>query len=216
MRRSSLLFLIFIAAIISLVALIPLLFDSNKSNPLTAYSNGPSSMSINSENIKAIVSDIPELDLEIVVDSAATQLTVESLINACSIEYQDSTSTLFISRGKEYPSDCYNMISVTIPPSAELSIVKGIVTGQLRLRFITTPSLVVAPCPINFDASGCDIGTLVMSRPEETDKTIHLKLNSCSVPAFISAVTTSEMNMEVYNTSIGSFLTASPTVSAAQ
>ena len=191
MRRSSLLFLIFIAAIISLVALIPLLFDSNKSNPLTAYSNGPSSMSINSENIK-------------------------SLINACSIEYQDSTSTLFISRGKEYPSDCYNMISVTIPASAELSIVKGIVTGQLRLRFITTPSLVVAPCPINFDASGCDIGTLVMSRPEETDKTIHLKLNSCSVPAFISAVTTSEMNMEVYNTSIGSFLTASPTVSAAQ
>ena len=173
-------------------------------------------MSINSENIKAIVSDIPELDLEIVVDSAATQLTVESLINACSIEYQDSTSTLFISRGKEYPSDCYNMISVTIPASAELSIVKGIVTGQLRLRFITTPSLVVAPCPINFDASGCDIGTLVMSRPEETDKTIHLKLNSCSVPAFISAVTTSEMNMEVYNTSIGSFLTASPTVSAAQ
>ena len=38
-------FLIFIAAIISLVALIHLLFDSNKSNPLTAYSNGPSSMS---------------------------------------------------------------------------------------------------------------------------------------------------------------------------
>lgn len=216
MRRSSLLFLIFIAAILSSVALFPLLFDDKPNVYISSNGQCTSITSIPSDGIKAIVTDIPELDLQVAVDSTATEFSVESLANSYSIEYQDSTSTLFITRGKEYPASGYYMISITAPASNQLSIVKGIATGELRLRSVSSPSLVVVPFPTDFNAADCHIDTLFLGRNHDHDKALNLKLTSCTISAFISAVATSEINMNLSDTSIGSFLSASQAAPSAQ
>lgn len=203
MRRSSLLFIIFIGVL--LMATIGLSFYL-RSLPIDLnYAHGTGTVSLRSDKkITAIVSEIPLGWLHVRVDS--TQSTSEVFSTYGNVSLQCRDSTLFIGRGEDYDEEAGCVITVALP-SADLAIVSTTaISGGIHISGIATPALTIVSASPEISINSCRIGALtIASRAAETTPG-RLEIVDSPVGAILSDLDADSLDMRICRSPIGDWL----------
>lgn len=206
MRRSSLLFIIFIAIMLTGTGLYPVIFGRERQTYHKKHHEQISEeiIFLSDAGIKAIVSNIEGLDLDISTDSALSTPKITYSPDNLVVDYNDSTATLTIRIGESGDDNrARNTVSVSMPSADSLSSVSGIRSGSVSIAGIECSVLTICPLPASLALSDCRIAVLATGEPTQDEDNFAIAINSSTIGEISSAVPTTAFRLAVTRSTIG-------------
>lgn len=203
MRRSSILFIIFLAACIAAAVIIPSVMsrlDPNHPNADNTSVRNP--VTLSGTDLQVITTDLPDMSLVVIVNEEADSIEMTYGPVNMVVDYDSSTGTLSLLGNGDDNSEEEPWARITAP-SCCLSIISGISTGSVELKYLSSPSLTMAPAPSRLMLDFCEIPMVALGFMSEEVKDCSLMISNSQIDCLLSATPSDSIALMVNNSSIG-------------
>lgn len=217
MRRSSLLFILFIATILLATALFPILWGERREKYYEdhydeyEYGQQLDTVLLSSSDVSTISSSLTDLSVNIWVDSTISVPSVYYTPESYSFDFDETTATLTI-KGAETDSMskmkkvCY----ITLPTSAHLASIVCPGADRIDISGLECQSLVIAPLAQNLYIRDCMIGSLSIGPLAEFWEQCSISIESSDIRSIVSETPTDMISLQITHSAIGSLQAARP------